>query len=136
MPTYDFSSFMPIQISRNSNNRETSQLFPTSRFIQFVPGYGSMKGKDFPWEGNHTPVKWLPCLLASLETFGLVAHYDLIHGDVHWEHNMGSYLFPHNLTRGIPVLDSRYQPKVSPVNLGSFFVDVSSPNHLNLIVKV
>ena len=112
-------------------NAPVSEIFPGTRLLRFVPGYGSLFGKD--WSQNHDPTMWNPVITAACETFGLTQTHSTISSDCHWEYVGSYYQFPHNICRSMALLDSRFLPPVRPLNLGAFTVDLSSPTFITQV---
>ena len=59
--------------------------------------------------------------------------YGVTSDDVGWEFSGDTYFLPHAQTRGLTILDPKYNHPVKPLNLGLFRVDVTAPNLLNTI---
>ena len=130
-PVFDFCTFLPYSEERRSRNLPTDRLFPRSRMLIFCPGYGSLNNKTV--RRNHNTVQFNPLCLAICETLQLATIYETTTCDAGWEFSGGEYFMPHSATRGITILDPKYHPKVHPLNLGQFLVDITAPNALNLI---
>ena len=109
-PLFDFSVELPYLVKRTSKYCPTDDLFPRTRLIECCPGYGSLKNKT--WSQNFNPVQWNPVVIAAAEACGVVIRYNTINEDAHWEHVKGQFQFPHNVTRGMTLVDNQYQPLI------------------------